>query len=234
MDNVYDLFTKKPVTEANEDKDQQEQALDELLLGLANEFNDRPKKKKKPKAKPRKNKPVSEASVNIKGDNNINGNNNTIINNHYPPNKPSTKVVIRGADVITEEEAFNIKKKVDELVRQDIAHGMTSKAAYGKWWGNLKGRYSVTEYKSIPRDKYDDAMQYLKRQAAIKRATKSSFNENDRNYYYSAIWARAKNVNYDKQHIHKLASKMTGEDVTSLTVLSLRDLKKVYNAVMSL
>ncbi|MFV0447875.1 MAG: ORF6C domain-containing protein [Vibrio sp.] len=226
MSNVYQFPCSG---RSSKDSEKDEPTFDEALLELANSIEP----KKKGKGSKGRTEKQRTASINVKGNNNIMGNNNVIIQSLPPEKIIQEKIVIRDADVLTEAQAYNVKKCIDTLVVQEVAHGMSRQSAYGKWWKKIKEKYSVTEYKSIPQDKYDEAISFLKRQTAIKREGKPVYNESDRKYYYKAIWARAHQLRLSKNYVMTKASSIVGETVKSLTHLSIKDLKLVHRMFMS-
>ncbi|MBN8112604.1 hypothetical protein V3H47_08515 [Vibrio parahaemolyticus] len=232
MAKIYKFPLSRHVVNNSSEKEEGAPTLDELLMNFANDLDEEPKKKRKKEKHINRTDNSKSSHVNVKGNNNITGNNNVVINNNHP-SKKIERVVIRDKDVLTEAQAYKVKQCVDALVQQEVANGMPKTSAYGKWWGLVKRRYSVTEYKSIPQSKYEDAVHYLQRQAAIKRAEKTVFNEGDREYYYRSIWARSRNLTLSKADVYKIASSIAGENVLSLTHLSLRDLQQLYYKIMS-
>ncbi len=163
----------------------------------------------------------------IKGDNNIivNGDKNTVMQSPVFKNSKVVNKINKPADSITEEQAFEIKKLIDKIVKNTAL-------PYPAVWGKFKNYVKVSEYKAMPISKYDSAIKYLKKwQAATVRNLRSSDTTTYRKKRYTAIYARLKNLGITKdQFAISLKEKYS---VTSLKDLSLEDLEKVYVSIIN-
>ncbi len=150
---------------------------------------------------------------------------------------PSRRVIIQpGPQHISEEVAFRLHELVDEAVKIEVMAGQTRQQAYSNWFGMLKNRYRVTQYKLIPAEMGEDAIDWLRTQIAVKLQPKLRRRDNQawRNRRYSAIFARADELNYGEEWVYAKASEVLGEQVTSLKKLGERKLDKVYRAIISI
>lgn len=183
-------------------------------------------------------KPVNTgAKANVKGDKNIvfldsaqmngdiNINTKKIIKSEFKPNDTH----------ITEEQAFNIKTLIDNLVLKEKASGNDTSASYSKWYSILKKHFKVTTYKGLPAARYDEAISFLKKQSAINR--KKIYHKNPdmyKNELYAGIYARSKELGLSKADVFKIANDKFEKDISSLTQLSKVNLKKLYEYIFSL
>lgn len=139
---------------------------------------------------------------------------------------------------ISEEQAFLIKKKVENLV--DIVckvKKVGKKEAYNEVYGGLKYYFKVTGYKFIPKDKFDDAIRYLDQLNVIKYRPKlrKTDNEEYRKQLYKAIHAKANELGLDNHSLHDFINISLGlkKPISSLKELSDTRLKKIYSKLFS-
>src|SRR5208337_4768403 len=62
-------------------------------------------------------------------------------------------VIQRSPDDISEEEATEVKRLIDELAEIDVNSGRPD--SHGKWYNALYKTFGVTSYKTIPKSKFD-------------------------------------------------------------------------------
>lgn len=139
---------------------------------------------------------------------------------------------------ISDEQAFYIKEKVDELV--DIvckAKNVEKKEAYSEVYGSLKHHFKVTGYKFIPKDKFVDATRYLEQLKVLKyrSALKKTDNAEYRKQLYKAIHAKANELGWDNDTLYNFINTLLvpKKPILSLKELSDTRLKKIYTKLFS-
>ncbi|HHF6578250.1 TPA: ORF6C domain-containing protein [Haemophilus influenzae] len=191
----------------------------------------------KDSTRPKESKKTTQSKRNaVSGDNNIIVMDSKSVNLTINTKTPKTTVkVLKGNAHINDQITYKIKELVDNLVEKEVTGGMTTQAAYAKWYGALKKRYKVTSYTLIPAHLAEEAITWLMSQAAIKR---SKIRRNNvpmyRNELYSAIYARAGNLGLSKGELYNIVLTKFNKRVTSLTQLSEINLKKLYQYIMGL
>lgn len=174
--------------------------------------------------------------------NSVSGNNNIIVMDSESVNltintkTPRTTLkILKDSTHIDDQTTYRIKELVDNLVKKEVAGGITPQAAYAKWYGALKKRYKVTSYTLIPAYLGEEAITWLMGQAAIKR---SKIRRNNtpmyRNELYSAIYARTGNLGISKGELYNIVLSKFNKRVSSLTQLSEANLKKLYQYIMGI
>lgn len=78
---------------------------------------------------------------------------------------------VREPGDITEEQAFEIKRRIEDLAQIDEQAGRGS--TYGKWQNYFKNTFHLTSYKKLPAEKYDEAIQFLNQIARPVRVLKT-------------------------------------------------------------
>lgn len=168
-------------------------------------------------------------SKKIKGNNNtiIKGDKNTVMQSPvFNMNPRIVNKLDKPSNSINEEQAHNIKRLIDEIVK-------TTKLPYPAVWRKFKDYVKVTEYKALPKEKYQEAIGYLtKWRAATTKNLKTSDTETYRKSKYTAIYARLKNLGITKEQFAVSLEKQYA--VTSLKELSVSDLEQVYISVMNI
>ena len=170
-------------------------------------------------------------SVDVSGDNN-----NFVFGGDININK---RVVQRtkiqpGPEHISSHQAAALQNLVKKAAEVEVVAGMSSQAAYQKWWSMVKRRFDVASYREIPRDRGEEAITWLRQRIAMNRPKlRRRDNKNWRNEHYSAIWARARQLGYSKGDVYGIVYDKLGKRVSSLKQLGERNLKKLYNILMS-
>lgn len=172
----------------------------------------------------------------VSGDNNIVVMDSKSVNLTINTKPPKTTLKILKTDKhIDDDTTYQIKKIVDDLVKKEVAGGMTTQSAYAKWYGTLKKRYKVTSYSLIPAHLGDEAISWLKTQSVIKR---SKIRRNNtpmyRNELYAAIYARGTELGFSKGEIYNIVLTKLNKRVSSLKQLSETNLNKLYQYIMRL
>jgi len=133
---------------------------------------------------------------------------------------------------ISPETAKKIQDKVKKLAEIEMTAGATSRQAYGRWYGAIKGRFDVPSYKLIPEHLGQDALDWLTQQRAIARPRlRRTDNTKWRNDHYKAIWAKSREMGMSKAEVYHVVHVRIGKRVNSLKQLGERDLKKLYNII---
>ncbi|MDR2130989.1 MAG: hypothetical protein LBP56_07495 [Odoribacteraceae bacterium] len=132
---------------------------------------------------------------------------------------------------INDAQAKEIKDRVKKIAE---SRSEESKYSFGQAYNALYKKYSITSYKLLQKDQYEDAIKWLDRQIAIYRPKlKNADNERYRKDMYKAIHARANQVGID---IHEFAVTSLGlkKPLSSLTELSDARLNKLYTKLYSI
>jgi hypothetical protein len=168
-------------------------------------------------------------------------NNGTIISTEKITNKNE---VIAHPDLhINEQQAKEIKDIIDNIVEINEKSGRVKvKSDKGKLykdaWQSLYNRFGVTSYKLVDKDKFDEVVQWLNQQIAIKHRPKLRRTDNIewRNQHYTGIYSRSRNeLSMDKDQLYKLAFERLGlkKPIESLKELNDTHLKKLYSIIFS-
>lgn len=140
-----------------------------------------------------------------------------------------------GPQHVTEEQAYEIKRLVDELSQIDVDSGRAD--SHRHWYSWMYRKFKVTSYKTIPLDKYEGVMSWLRQQKAINRPKlRRPANEKWRDQLYGAIYGRWRQLGYEKVDIYTFAFERLQLDVpiSSLKELGEQNLKKLYDIVFRL
>lgn len=195
----------------------------------------KPEEESKPNKKIEPDKPVIEING---GDNSINVADNskgTINVNHH--HKPSvTRNVVQPTSIhITEAQAKHLHDLVSKAVEIEMIAGGESKKMYSIWWGKVRKKYNVSSYKLIPVAHGESAIIWMQQQVAMLRPKlRRKDNELWRNEHYAAIYARWRELGYEKSSIYACVAEKLGKSVETLTALGERDLKRLYDIIMKM
>lgn len=131
---------------------------------------------------------------------------------------------------ISDEQAFKLKRLVNDIVEMEQSVRQKSKSHVAVW-SALNAHMRVTRYRLIPFEKYEKAEKYLRmwigRLNSAKSAPKKNNNEwRNRKYAYIKI-----NTRETPEWLNNYLAKSF--DTDSLTELSDKELDKVYRAVSS-
>ena len=188
---------------------------------------------------PKKKKGSSKsAGVNINGDRNVVGDNNLLIEGdaHFNSKVIQRTTVQASPEHITPAQAHRLQNLVKEAVTAEAASGQqTEKSLFAKWYDKLRDKYAVNSYILIPAEHGDQAINWMQRQVAMLRPKlRRTDNQAWRNQHYKAIWSRAKELGFTKDQVYALSGDRLGKTITSLKQLRERNLKSLYNIIMSL
>lgn len=177
----------------------------------------------------------SSSSQTIVGNDNVQIGGDIIVQ-HINEKRIIQSVIQPGPQHISEKQAFEIKQLVDTLVElnSEATPNVSKRKLYSKWWGGLNDKFTVTSYKIIPVECFEEALTWLRQQKAIKVMPKLRRPHNDtwRNERYKAIWSRSKELGYEKHDVYGLAFQRLGKSISSLTELGEQDLDKLYKIIM--
>lgn len=159
------------------------------------------------------------------------GNNNIQIAGDVKTEKIVHKTeVIYDKDLhITDEQAKTIQEKIHKIAQEKT----NDPKAYAMSYGAFKKHFRVTSYKTLPKEKYDEAIEWLNKQIAMNRkGLRKNDPEQWRKDMYKSIHARANELNID---IHSYATDVlqTKKPIISLTELSDTRLKKLYEKLFN-
>lgn len=105
---------------------------------------------------------------------------------------------------ITEEQAFEIKSRIEDLAQIDeqAGHGNT----YGKRQNNFKNKFHLTSYKKLPAGRFDEAIQFLSQQRgrSLPKLRRTN-NDEWRARIYRAIWPLARELGLSHEQVHDFA-----------------------------
>ena len=148
--------------------------------------------------------------------------------------KHTTRNIVKpGPEHISEKQASRIKGLVAKLAEIDVLAGWPD--SHVAWYARLYRRFSVTSYKTLGKDQYDDAVTYLRVEAAKARPKlRRTDNKEWRKRLYSGIWAKAKALGLSRNDVHQLATERLDltRPLRSLTRLGEQDLKKFHGVIM--
>ena len=144
------------------------------------------------------------------------------------------RVVKPGPEHITPKQAATLQELVRKAANHDVAGGMSPSAAMAKWWTALKRTYGVPTYREIPQELGDDAIAWMKQQIARSRSKlRRTDSQSWRNELYTAIYARARELDLSKGEVYAIVHERLGKRVGSLKQLGEQNLKKLYNIMMA-
>ena len=170
-------------------------------------------------------------SADIRGDHNVVAGRDVNVNKR----EIIRATVKPGPEHITPKQATHLQDLVKKAVEQDVTAGAVPQVAFAKWWSIVKRRYEVTTYREIPREQGEEAISWLRQQVAMNRPKLRKTDRGGwRTGHYTAIWARAKELGFSKGRVYGIVFDSLGLRVTSLKQLSDRNLKTLYNIVMSM
>ena len=137
-----------------------------------------------------------------------------------------------GPQHITEEHAYEIKRLIDELSQIDVDSGRAD--SHRHWYSWMYGKFKVTSYKTVPVEKYESVMSWLRQQRAINRPKlRRPANDKWRDQLYGSIYGRWRQLGYEKAAIYNFAFERLELDapISSLKELGEQNLKRLYDIV---
>lgn len=193
-------------------------------------------------AKSKKNSSISIAQES-KGNNNvqIGINQGTIIKTEKITKR--NEVVPNPETDITQEQAKQILEAVNKIVELNEKTGKfkTPKdkgLCFSQTWTAFKNKFNVTSYHLLPKEKFEEAIDWLKKQIAYEHRPKLRKNNNQewKKEMFKAIYAKAQNdYGMDKEGLYQFVqSKLNLKSpISSLKDLSDVRLNKVYKLLFS-
>ena len=168
----------------------------------------------------------------------IKGNNNLqIVTNNAPiihTGKLTAKVnVVHNPEKhISDAQAQQIKEKVIECAIILASDGSNKKSLIQKQYGKLYRKYGITKYSLLPKEKFEDAMKWLKKEvAASRKVLKENAPTEWRKTQYASINARGRQMGMDREALLIYATQVLGLADTLSSLKDLKDdqLQKLYN-----
>lgn len=159
-------------------------------------------------------------------DQNIIGHNNIQVNGDYIQTRKivQKKEIVYDKDYhITDEQALNIRNLIHKIAEET--------SDYPGAYRILYNHFGITSYKTLPKEKYDEAISWLKKNIAINRNKLKKKNpEQWRKDMYKSIHAKANELGID---IHEYANSVLKlkNPIVSLTELSDARLRKLYEHI---
>lgn len=169
------------------------------------------------------------------------GSNNFVIGEHHgniniinPNANPQINIIHNPTTHISEEQAYEIKRRVTELVDMLVYGSEESKSKiFNEVYGKLKKRFKVTTYKLIPKEQYDNAIKWLSRYKGGKgrKSLKEGNTQLWRKETYRSIYSRGRERGISKDSIMVIATQVLKKDtmVSSLKDLTEKELEILYN-----
>ncbi len=168
----------------------------------------------------------------------IKGNNNLqIVTNNAPiihTGKLTAKVnVVHNPEKhISDAQAQQIKEKVIECAIILASDGSSKQSLIQKQYGKLYRRYGITKYSLLPKEEFEDAIKWLKREvAASRKVLKENVPTEWRKTQYTSINARGRQMGMDREALLIYATQVLGLADTLSSLKDLKDdqLQKLYN-----
>jgi len=138
-----------------------------------------------------------------------------------------------GPQHISEDQAYEVKKFIDELAQIDVDSGRPD--SHRDWYSWLYKKFRVTSYKTIPVEKYDAVIIWLRQKRAISRSKlRRPANALWRDQLYGAIYGKWRVLGFQKESIYPFALEhlKLNKPITSLKDLGEQNLKKLYDKVI--
>jgi hypothetical protein len=142
-------------------------------------------------------------------------------------------VTLPGPQHITEEQAYEVKLLIDELSQIDVDAGRED--SHRMWFSWLYRKFKVTSYKTIPSEKFEAVISWLRQQKAINRKKlRRPANALWRDQLYGAIYGRWRQLGFQKDEIYEFAFQRLELDkpIGSLKELGEQNLKRLYDIVI--
>lgn len=170
----------------------------------------------------------------IKGNNNLQivNNNAPIIHTGEVKLTTNINVIHDPENHITDTQAQKIREKVIECATILASDGSNKKSLIQKQYGKLYKKYGITKYSLLPKEKFEDAMKWLRKEVAVSRKVlKENAPIEWRKTQYASINARGRQMGMDREALLIYATKVLGLANTLSSLKDLEDdlLQKLYN-----
>lgn len=160
----------------------------------------------------------------------ISGNNNIQVGGDYIVTEKVVRRNVIAVDYdrhISDQQAKAILDKIKEIGMKN-----PSKNFYGKLHKLLQDRYNVDSFHHIPKEQFDDAMEFLSKYNAsvVRKTLRTLDNATYRKEQYAAIHARAHQLHIGHNELYAIINARLGhkKQYTSLTELSDSALRIIY------
>lgn len=134
---------------------------------------------------------------------------------------------------ITDSQAKEIKDRVQKIAQSRLGESRFAKPPYGLTYKSFTDKFSITSYKLLPKDQYEDAIKWLDKQIAIYRPKLKNV---DKEQYlkdmYKAIHAKARQLGVDVYDFAYDALELK-KPIASLKELSDARIKKLYSKLFN-
>jgi hypothetical protein len=135
---------------------------------------------------------------------------------------------VRESEDISEEQAFEIKRRIEDLAQIDKQAGLGS--TYGAWQNRFKNQFHLTSYKKLQAARFDEGISYLNQMRARSLPKlRRSDNEEWRKRIYRAIWPLARELGFQDAQLYDFAFTELGlkKSITSLKELGEQNLERL-------
>ncbi len=178
---------------------------------------------------------MKKTEQNITGNNNIQVAQGNVIQTKNV--KVVTEVLHDKSEHITDSQAFEIKEKITEIVTMVATNKGDMSKLFAKEYGTFKRQFKVTKYSLLPKNKFDEAIQWLNKRIAYygKKNLRHGDNEQWRKKQYTAIYARLKQLQMSRDDLLLFAEQKLElkTPLSSIKDLSDTRLQKLYNKIVS-
>lgn len=156
-----------------------------------------------------------------------------------------TEKVIRKTEVIhdnnihiSDAQAIQLRTKIDDIVKLRCKIDNTEMSImYRKVYRELYAYFSISSYKLLPKDRFEEAIKWFDKQKAFKYRPKlrTVDNEEYRKQLYTSIHAKANQLGLNDK-LYQIINELFNpkKPISSLTELSDTRLKKVYTKIFSI
>lgn len=162
-------------------------------------------------------------------------NNGNIIHTDRIINK--TNVIYDPTTHISPAQAQQPKEKVAEVAKVKAMAEPDNPAPYAKIYNALYRHFGIQKYDVLPKERFNEAIQWLSKQTAFRYRPKLRKTNNDefRKQLYKSIHAKATELGWDGDTLHRAAETILNlkQSLSSLKELSDTRLKKLYDYLFS-
>ncbi len=153
-----------------------------------------------------------------------------------------TKVHPNAEDHISQEQNKNISQTVNDIITilEDagkINNKDEKSKAFREWNGKFNRKFKITNRLLFPKEKYEEAIMWLRKQHAIQTSKLRRTNNAEwRNKRYKGIYSKLRELGFPKEKAYEIANSsfQLKEPTTSLKDLGEQNLDKLYTKIMSL
>lgn len=163
----------------------------------------------------------------------VNGDNNVVIGSviHTPKYVSKVEIAYDKEQHITPAQQLKLREKITELGKC-LDAGKSNGSGYKQAYRKLYRQFNIPKYELLPREQFDEAMNWLTRQIASigMRQLKSHNPDEWKKRRYTSIYAKSQELGINKEELYVIINNILGHQRTyqSLTELSSRSLNIVY------